>query len=185
MTDAPDAPREISVQGRVDAEYQPARVVKLGNPRIDRYDPPAVADKPIRDFDDHGTGLEPGNLAGINSLKLFRALRYGRNVELILTDNRSFRSEPVVDQATSRAFEPKEFPYVVSQDAIEMLDAGRTWNGGRPPQVIRFNGEDIPQSAQECSATVHAWWRTKGMVLKSVARLECDVEALGELGCYA
>lgn len=130
-------------------EYQPARVVKPGNPRIDRYDPPTVTDRPIRDFDDHGLGKESGNLAAINSLKLFRSLRYGRHVELILTDNRSFRSEPVVDQLASEPFQAKEFPFVVSQDVIEVLDAGRECNGGRPPETIRFSGKDLPNPRRE------------------------------------
>src|SRR5262249_49640052 len=125
-------------------EYQPARVLQPGNPQIDRYDPPAVRDQPLHDFDDHGTGLEPGNLAAINSLKLLRAFPFGRDVELIITDNRSFRSEPVVDQATSASFQPAGFPFVVSQDVVEVLDAGRTWNGGQPPATIRFAGAVVP-----------------------------------------
>src|SRR6266540_5405339 len=91
-------------------EYQPARVVKPGNRAVDRYEAPAVADAPIRDFDDHGLGREPGNLAAINSLKLFRTLRWGRNVELILTDNRSFRSEPVLDGPEAAPFQTRQFP---------------------------------------------------------------------------
>jgi alkaline phosphatase D len=129
-------------------EYQPARVLKPGNPKVDRFDPPAVTDKPCHEFDDHGMGLEPGNLAAINSLKVFRAFQYGRNVELILTDNRSFRSEPVVDQSTSQPFQPKQFPYVISQDAMEVLDAGRGWKDGQPPHTIRFNGKDLPNPRQ-------------------------------------
>jgi alkaline phosphatase D len=31
----------------------------------------------------------------------------------------------------------------VPQDVIEILDAGRTFNGGRPPETIRFNGQDL------------------------------------------
>ena len=125
-------------------EYQPARIVKPGTAQVDRYDPPVVADKPIGDFDDHGLGLEPGNLTAINSLKLFRTFRYGRNVDLILTDNRSFRSQPIGDQSTTAPFQPKQFPYAASQDVIEVLDAGRTYNGGKPPDTIRFNGQDLP-----------------------------------------
>jgi alkaline phosphatase D len=37
--------------------------------------------------------MEPNNLLAINSLKGYRALRWGRNVELIVTDKRSYRSE--------------------------------------------------------------------------------------------
>ena len=108
-----------------------------------------VADAPIRDFDDQGLGREPGNLAAINSLKLFRTLRWGRNVELILTDNRSFRSEPVLDRPEAASFQTRQFPYVVPQDVVEMLDAGRSHNGGRPPETIRFSGADLPNPRKQ------------------------------------
>src|SRR4029434_6733854 len=77
-------------------------------------------------------------------LKLFRALRWGRNVELILTDNRSFRSEPVMDRPEAVPFQTRRFPYVVPQDVVEILDAGQSYSGGRPPEAIRFSGADLP-----------------------------------------
>jgi alkaline phosphatase D len=130
-------------------EYQPARVVKPDGRPSDRYKAPAVADTPIRDFDGHGLGQEPGNLAAINSLKLFRTLRWGRNVELILTDNRSFRSEPVMDRSEALPFQTRQFPYVLPQDVVETLDAGRSHNGGRPPETIRFGGADLPNPRKQ------------------------------------
>src|SRR5262245_20185262 len=130
-------------------EYQPARVVKPGNQHVDRYKAPAVTDTPIRDFDNNGLGREPGNLAAINSLKLFRTLRWGQNVELILTDNRSFRSEPIMDRPEAVPFQTRQFPYVVPQDVLEILDAGRSYNGGRPPETIRFGGADLPNPRKQ------------------------------------
>jgi alkaline phosphatase D len=130
-------------------EYQPARVVKAGAAAGDRFAAPAVADAPLQRFDEHGLGLEPGNLAAIQSLKLFRALRFGRNVELILTDNRSFRSEPVADRPEGARFAPKEFPGFVSQDAVEILDGGRDFAGGRPPATLRFGGAEVPNPRRD------------------------------------
>jgi len=124
-------------------EYQPSRVVK-SNPGIDRYLPPVVSDAPLRKFDDHGLGLEPGNLSAINSLKLYRTLRFGRNVELILTDNRSYRSEPVMHRAEAAPFQPQNFPYVLSENVVDVLDGGRDFNHGKPPDEISFNGKSIP-----------------------------------------
>ena len=124
-------------------EYQPARVVKR-NPGVDVYIPPAVANEPIRAFDDHGLGLEPGNLAAIGSLKLYRTLRWGANVELLLTDNRSFRSEPVMHRSEAAQFLPEKFPLVFSENVVERLDAGREYDNGQPPATIRFNGKDRP-----------------------------------------
>ena len=79
-------------------EYQPARMVRPGGPSLDRFSAPNVVDTPIAKFDEHGIGDEPNNRAAINSLRGYRALRWGRNVELIVTDQRSYRSEEPLDQ---------------------------------------------------------------------------------------
>jgi alkaline phosphatase D len=131
-------------------EYQPARVTKSGgDTSLARYTPPSVTDAAIDEFDDFGLGEEPNNLAAINSLRLYRAFRYGRNVELILTDNRSYRSEPVGDSALAAPFQSDAFPNVLDQDAIEILDAGRAYGDGRPPDTIRFAGEDFPNPCKD------------------------------------
>ena len=54
---------------------------------------PRVVDAPITKFDGHGLGDEPNNRAAIDSLIGYRALRWGRNVELILTDQRRYCSQ--------------------------------------------------------------------------------------------
>ena len=123
-------------------EYQPARVVK-SNADVDSYTPPAVRDTPLQEFDDHGLGLEPGNLSAINSLRIYRTLRWGRNVELILTDNRSYRSEPVMHRSEASPFQPQQFPYVLSEDVVEVFDGGREFGRGKPPDEISFNGKSV------------------------------------------
>jgi alkaline phosphatase D len=125
-------------------EYMPARVSKPSGPSLDRFDPPRVADAPIERFDDHGLGQEPNNLAAIASLKAYRALRFGRNVDLIITDQHSYRSEEPSDRDEVAPLSSPDFPNLVSQDALEILDAGRTYDGGRPPAVIRFGEVEIP-----------------------------------------
>ena len=124
-------------------EYQPARISKPSGPSLDRFDPPRVEDAPVTHFDEHGLGQEPNNLAAIGSLKGYRALRWGRNVELIVTDQRSYRSEEPTDQPESKPLSSDDFPEFISEDAMEIMDAGRTYNGGRPPASIRFGGVEI------------------------------------------
>ncbi|HKE60722.1 MAG TPA: alkaline phosphatase D family protein [Pyrinomonadaceae bacterium] len=134
-------------------EYQPARVIKP-DPDLNSFAVPPVKDAPLTTLDDHGLGLEAGNQAAINSLKLYRALRFGKNVDLILTDNRSFRSEPVLQRKEAAVFQPQDFPYVYLEKAVDVLDAGRTYNNGKPPdaikvneaQVLNFRKHDPPQS---------------------------------------
>lgn len=125
-------------------EYQPARISKPSGPSLDRFNPPHVEDAPVTDFDEHGLGQEPNNLTAIGSLKGYRALRWGRNVELIVTDQRSYRSEEPTDQPESKPLSSDDFPEFISEAAMEIMDAARTYNGGRPPASIRFGKAEIP-----------------------------------------
>jgi alkaline phosphatase D len=133
-------------------EYQPARISKPGGASLDRFDPPQVVDTPVTRFDEHGLGQEPNNLAAIGSLKGYRALRWGRNVELIVTDQRSYRSEEPTDRPEAKALSSDDFPEFISEEAMEMMDAGRTYNDGRPPASIRSGGVEIPNFCKDWPA---------------------------------
>src|ERR1700691_4563939 len=119
-------------------EYQPARMARPGSDSLDSFHPPQVVDTPVPAFDQHGLGKERNNLLAINSLKGYRALRWGRNVELMVTDQRSYRSEDPLGRAEADAFSSPDFPEFVPEEAIEILDAGSSYNGGRPPATIRY-----------------------------------------------
>jgi alkaline phosphatase D len=123
-------------------EYQPARVG--GTEDWNRFDAPHVTDTPVTTFDAHGLGTEANNLAAINALRLYRALNYGANVDVILTDNRSYRSKSLDDDPESDAVGYQNFPSAAPFEALEILDAGKTYNGGNPPDTIRIDGKDIP-----------------------------------------
>ncbi len=124
-------------------EYQPARIKKPSGPSLDRFDPPHVTDAPVTHFDEHGLGQEPNNLTAIGSLTGYRAIRWGRNVELIVTDQRSYRSEEPTDQPEAQPLSSDDFPEFIAEDAMEILDAGRTYNGGQPPSSIRFGSVEV------------------------------------------
>src|SRR5262249_8133139 len=70
-------------------EYQPARLFKPSGASLNQFDPPHVTDAPVTRFDEHGLGQEPNNLAAIQSLRGYRAIRWGKHVELVITDQRS------------------------------------------------------------------------------------------------
>lgn len=123
-------------------EYQPARVIKPGN-GLNNFPAPRVADKTVQEFDQHGMGQEAGNLAAVNCLKLYRTLRFGQHVDLLLTDNRTYRSEPIADHPDFAPFRVKGFPGAYAQEPINILDAGRSYSGGNPPATIRFDGGDL------------------------------------------
>jgi alkaline phosphatase D len=124
-------------------EYQPARIVKSGGPSLERFDGPQVVNAPITSFDESGLGTEPNNLAAINSLIGYRALRYGRNVELLITDNRGFAMQ---DQGSRKETDPlslEGFAGMIPEEVIEALDMGRAFGGGKPPDKIRMGDTEI------------------------------------------
>ncbi|HEY6922111.1 MAG TPA: alkaline phosphatase D family protein, partial [Steroidobacteraceae bacterium] len=145
-------------------EYQPARVRKSSGPTLESFDAPKVVNAPITRFDPHGLGNEPNNLTALGSLTGYRALRWGRHVELIITDQRSYRSEDPTSPPEAQAFSSPDFPDLVPQEVYEILDAGRIYAGGKPPDTIAFGNQQIanfrksdpPQTI--LGATQKAWF---------------------------
>jgi alkaline phosphatase D len=115
-------------------EFQPARVKHAGT--LQQFVGPKVVDAPVTRFDDHGLGQEPNNLAAIESLTGYRALRFGHNVEIILTDQHSYRSEEPSEMPGADKLGAPDFPLLWPEEFTEILDAGRAYNGGRPPEMI-------------------------------------------------
>ncbi len=126
-------------------EYQPARV-KKPVASLASFDPPRVVDAPVTAFDADGLGLEPNNQAAIRSLVAYRAFRWGKHVELFITDQHSFRSEDASARPEMKAFSSKDFPELVPEEVLEVLDGGRSFRGpsGGPPATLRFDGKDVP-----------------------------------------
>lgn len=125
-------------------EYQPARVHKPSGTGLERFGAPQVVDTPITSFDDHGMGQEPNNLLAVASLRGYRTIRWGRHVDLFLTDQHSYRSEDPLLRPEARALQSDDFPSVIPSEAVAVLDAGRAYAGGQPPDVLRFGSQEIP-----------------------------------------
>ena len=119
-------------------EYQPARVSKPGNG--DAFDAPHVENTPLTTFDALGVGLEANNLAAIQALRIYRAFRFGKNFEMVITDNHSYASPP----ANIDPFSPDSVPYMTDERANDILDRGRSYDSGRPPASIQFGASAYP-----------------------------------------
>ena len=130
-------------------EYQPARMSRPNSSSLETFEPPHVVDTPVTTFDNHGLGTEPNNLTALHSLKGYRAIRYGKNMELIVTDQRTFCSEDLSGRKEAKAFSSDDFPEMVPQEALEILDAGRTCNGGKPPDTIRYGQGEVANFAKD------------------------------------
>jgi alkaline phosphatase D len=132
-------------------EYIPARVQQPGNPKLEHFKAPAVVDTPLGEFNQDGLSEEPNNLKAINSLKIQRVLHWGRNVDLLLTDNWSFRSPDF----SGDDFGVPGYPRVFPQIPFEITNYGRHYNGGKPPDTIRFNGKDFPNPTKDVHAMTY------------------------------
>lgn len=130
-------------------EYIPARVSGAGGAPLDRFDPPQVEDVTIERWDDDGLGDEPNNLAAINSLIVYRALRYGKHLDLIVTDQYSFRSPDPTDAPILGDIYDPAFGGWFSEAAMIACDAGREANGGRPPAELGFRDVRIPNPRKD------------------------------------
>ncbi len=73
----------------------------------------------------------------------YRALHYGRHVDVIITDMHSFTMEDPSSRPGADAFSPSDFPNLFPQEAMEILDGGRAHADGKPPEKIPFDGQDV------------------------------------------
>lgn len=68
------------------------------------------------------------NRAALASLTVYRTLRWGKTLEIVLTDNRSYKSPP-----PRVNIERQSLPAV---ETVKLLDQGRSANEGSPPATI-------------------------------------------------
>jgi alkaline phosphatase D len=124
-------------------EYLPARVTPPSG-SLERFSPPDVKNVPVEKFDDDGLGVEPNNLVAINSLKAYRALRWGKHLDLIITDQHSYRSaDPYSDPKLDDLGDWADFNGMFPEDVMQALDGGRAFNASNPPAELRFKDKQV------------------------------------------
>jgi alkaline phosphatase D len=148
-------------------EYLPARVTRPNSTSLETFDPPAVEDVKIERFDADGLGDEPNNRIAINSLKAYRALRYGRHLDLIITDQHSYRSPDPFSDPSLGELGGEEFPNMFPEELMQVLDGGRAYNGGHPPAEIRFGDKSVKNPRKDAppqtilGAEQKAWFKDR------------------------
>jgi alkaline phosphatase D len=132
-------------------EHQPAHVKKPGA-GLNAFHAPKVENKAPTTYDAHGLGQEPNNLAAIGSITTYRSLRFGKHLDLILTDLHSYRSEEPTAPDGANAFTSRDFPNFFPEEVQIAADAGRTLNGGKPPATIKYGDKQLPNFAKDAPA---------------------------------
>jgi alkaline phosphatase D len=110
---------------------------------------PEVEDVPAGDFDDDYLSQEPNALAAIRSMTIYRSLPWGRLVDLFVVDGRSYRGERGLDVSmlgTANVGYPRA---PVPAQLVRTFNAGRTANGGDPPETVEYQGVAIPNTRRD------------------------------------
>ena len=129
-------------------EYIPARVTPPSG-SLTSFGKVTVENVKIEKWDENGLGLEPNNLAAIRSLIAYRLFRYGKHLDLILTDQRSFAGADASDaEEVGKIYDPA-FRGYFSEEAMIALDAGKAYEGGKPPAELQFRDVRIPNPSKE------------------------------------
>ena len=148
-------------------EYLPSRCKKISGPSLERFDPPVVKDVAIEKWDENGLGDEPNNLAAIHSLIGYRSYRYGQHLDVIITDQHSYRSKDPTDHDELDKLSLPEFLGMFPEDSMQVLDAGRASNDGKPPAKLTFGDVSIGNPQKDAppqtilGAEQKAWFKDR------------------------
>lgn len=146
---APNQTRKVAAN-QAWSEYIPAVLSKapslngVANPARD-FTPVDVEDAPFS-WNGEDAPLperEPNNVAAINSLVIYRSLRFGAHVDLMISDCRTFRSRPPLPDEWSELYEEVAGP-LPSVEQVELADLGETALGGNPPREFVKGGAKAP-----------------------------------------
>ena len=108
-----------------------------------------LEDQPARDFERRAlTGSdEQRNQAALDSLRIYRRLTWGRYLDLLLTDSRSYRSPPCLPDGFAESL---GLPMNTVQ-LVAIADGGRKYNHGDPPAYLPYGDGRTPNPARERS----------------------------------
>ena len=120
----------------------------ISNPARD-FSSAEVEDRDMGPFDENFLSTERNNLAAMNSITVYRSIRWGKNVEILLTDLRSYRSPAAelthsLESLRGETEDPELPGWGLPVAVQEILAAGKTYNNGMPPRTLEINGETIP-----------------------------------------
>lgn len=100
------------------------------------FAPVKVEDAAFTQPNDDNFVDEENNAAAIGALTIYRSLRFGKHVELVMTDERSYRSDHAIpEELTDNPlfFAPRG---ALPIPLVDTFDQGRTANGGSPPSTV-------------------------------------------------
>jgi len=87
------------------------------------------------------------NQAALDSLRIYRRLRWGKNLDIVLTDNRSYRSAPCLPEGFAASL---GLP-LNTVELVAINDAGSAYNNGEPPATLPYGDGTVANPARDRS----------------------------------
>jgi len=147
-------------------EYIPAQLTGAGGVTGVPSDAKDFAAVEVEDADFTGPNAvnfvdEPNNVAAVGAMTIYRSLRFGKHVELVMTDERSYRSDHAIpEELTQNAlfFAPRN---ALPLPIVNIFDQGRTANGNSPPATVLGlpNVRATSPVGTMLGAKQKAWWK--------------------------
>lgn len=88
---------------------------------------------------------EEKNQAAVNSLCIYRHFRWGKHVDLLLTDSRSYRTPDCLPAGFAAKLGQPLTPVTL----VDIADSGKAYKDGSPPALLPFGDGDTPNPAKE------------------------------------
>ncbi|MFK8047640.1 MAG: alkaline phosphatase [Halioglobus sp.] len=106
----------------------------------------------LKDQDAHNfkpaqiTGQEQAdNASARDSLRIYRSLKWGKHLDIVLTDTRSYRSGPCVSPHLAESL---GLP-LNTLKLVEIADYGSQYNNGNPPEFLPYGDGKTPNPAMD------------------------------------
>lgn len=141
----PTQPRKVAAN-QAWFEYIPARLSDGGSDPLNTahdFKPVQVTAGPLDALDADGLSHNADNLAALGSLTIYRRLRWGKLIDLLITDTRSYRSDHCIPEVLNRQISGTGL-YMSPLPIVRQLDAGRTANGGQPLETLQLGAVAVP-----------------------------------------
>jgi alkaline phosphatase D len=112
---------------------------------------PAVLDElveqPAKNFSSQplGQGEVNDNQAAVDSLKIYRRLRWGKTLDIVITDERSYRSAACLPDDFAESL---GLP-INTITLVEIADGGAAYNNGEPPELLPYGDGTVANPAKD------------------------------------
>jgi alkaline phosphatase D len=117
----------------------------------------------------------PAQVPQREELQIYRQLRWGAHVDLLITDLRSYRSAPPLPSGMA---DELGMPMDASE-LVAIYDSGRDYNNGAPPEMLPFGDGTLPNTARDRAPGTMLGQQQKDWFKQSLTASSCTWKIWG------